>query len=312
MNRRRNLLLLAVGVTLVLVVFLFRNSPPARQPQATSTEELAEEIPFAPPNAPAKEASPPPPPQDAPLAATVPELVARAEAGDSRAACRLGMELLRCEQMEQWNRITVGSPDSESEFESEGNLGAANFQAEEKIWRIERLAQCAAVPAHLRGQGSNYLRQAAYAGDPYAMHAYAEGLHFNIEIRGFALGPHFDAWRRDSPAMMRAALRAGNPTAAFSLFSAYQDDHSPFTALVPDDTFQAAVFHLLSVRLFGISDRMSTFTTLDATGVANAYKEAEALHQRYFDGRRFDQSRALGYPAHVAPSPGRAPRAFCE
>jgi hypothetical protein len=312
MNRRRNLLLLAVGVTLALALFLLRNSPPTRQPQATNPEELAEEIPFAPPTLRAKDASPPLPPQDAPLATTVPALVARAEAGDSRAACRLGMELLRCEQMEQWNRITVGSPDSESQFESEGNLGAANFQAEEKIWRIERLAQCATVPAGLRDQGSAYLRQAAYAGDPHAMQAYAEGLHFNLEMRGSALDPHFDAWRRDSPAMMHAALRAGNPTAAFSLFSAYQDDHGPFTALVPDDTFQAAVFHLLSVRLFGMSDRMSTFTTLDATGVANAYKEAEALHQRYFGGRRFDQSRALGYPAHVAPSPGREARAFCE
>ncbi len=312
MNRRRNLLLLAVGVTLALAVFLFRNSPPARLSQATNPEELAEDIPFAPPTVPAKEASPPLPPQDAPLATTVPSLVARAEAGDSRAACRLGMELLRCEQLEQWNRITLGMPDIESMFDHEGNLGAANFQAEEKIWRIERLAHCATVPVHLRGQGSNYLRQAAYAGDPYAMHAYAEGMHFGIEMRGIALDLHFEAWRRDSPAMMHAALRAGNPTAAFSLFTAYQDDHGPFTALVPDDTFQAAVFHLLSVRLFGMRDRLSTFTSLDATGVANAYKEAEALHQRYFGGRRFDQSRALAYPAHVAPSPGRAPRAFCE
>jgi hypothetical protein len=312
MNRRRNLLLLAVGVTLVLAVFLFRNSPPARQPQSTSAEELAEEIPFAPPTVPAKDASPPLPLQDAPLATTVPSLVARAEAGDSRAACRLGMELLRCEQMEQWNRITVGSPDGESQFESEGNLGAANFQAEEKIWRIERLAQCAVVPAHLRGQGSNYLRQAAYAGEPHAMHAYAEGLHFNLELRGVALDPHFEAWRRDSPAMMHAALRAGNPAAAFSLFTAYQDDHGPFTALVPDDTFQAAVFHLLSVRLFGMRDRLSTFTSLDAAGMANAHKEAEALHQRYFGGRRFDRSRALAYPVHSAPYPGREPRVFCE
>ena len=32
-----------------------------------------------------------------------------------------------------------------------------------------------------------------------------------------SLDLHFEAWRRDSPAMMHAALRAGNPTAAFSL-----------------------------------------------------------------------------------------------
>lgn len=312
MNRRRTLLFLAVGITLAVAVFLLRSSPPARQPETNDLKELAQDTPFAPPNVLATEASPPLPPQDAPLATVVPALVARAEAGDSRAACRLGMELIRCDQMEQWNRITLGSPDSESQFESEGNFGAANFQAEEKIWRIERLAQCAEVPAHLRGQGSNYLKQAAYAGDPYAMHAYAEGLHFNLEMRGVALDPHFDAWRRDSPAMMHAALRAGNPTAAFSLFTAYQDDHAPFTALVPDDTFQAAVFHLLSVRLFGMRDRLSAFTNLDAAGMANAHKEAEALHQRYFGGRRFDQSRALVYPAHVAPSPGREPRVFCE
>lgn len=282
---------LAVGF-LALVALRIDSDTPVREPgsETLSEPEPSGQKPEAPPTAQRAFVMPP---HDAPLAASVPDLEVRANAGDPRAACRLGMELIRCAQLEQWRRVPqAGGSELEFRLEAKGNLGAANLQAEQKLWEIQQSAHCAALPNALRDQGAKYLRQAARAGDPYAMLAYAEGAHFPLDGRGIFVDPGFDAWRRDSVGMAHAALRSGNPAAAFSLQLAYQDDHGIFGGLVPDDPYLAYVHHLLVIRLFGHREQRAP-SSLDPAAQARARQEADDLHRRLFEGRRFPGSRAL-------------------
>ncbi|MBW8311038.1 MAG: hypothetical protein K0M64_03295 [Rhizobium sp.] len=262
---------------------------------------------------PPKQASLPLPPPDAPLAQVLPDLQARADAGDHRAACRLGMELLRCQHLPTWDTLVSSSDplDSEVEFEAEGNLAAANSVAEERLWLIERLQQCRGVPPDLQGQGARYLRQAALAGDSSAMLAYADGNHWRPDGRGTALGSDFDQWRREAPGMVHAALRAGNPTAANMLQMSYSDDFGFLSAMIPDDTYRSYVYHLLTVRLFGHRERPALARDLDAAAMERARLEADQLHERYFGGRRFNPALALRYPPYIRPH-AEGPQGFCE
>lgn len=277
---------------------------PVRERDADATTPMARALPVPPA---------PLPPPDAPLAQVLPGLRATADAGDRRAACRLGMELLRCQHLGAWNRQMERfmGEQAEAAYESEGNLAAANQVAEEKLWRIERLAQCRAVPADLQAEGARYLRQAALAGDPYAMLAYAEGHHWPPSSRGIALDPMFDQWRREAPAMMHAALRAGNPTAAFILQINYSDDLGFLSALVPNDAYRSYAYHLLAVRLFGHTEQPGRTRGLDAGEIERARREADDMHARYFDRRRFPSSHAMRYPPYMRVPDSQWP-AFCE
>jgi hypothetical protein len=189
--------------------------------------------------------------------------------------------------------------DAEAEYEAAGNLAAANSVAEERLWRIERLQQCRGVPADLHGQGARYLRQAALAGEPHAMVAYAEGQHWTPNVRGIAIGRDFDLWRQEAPGMVHAALRAGNPTAAFMLQMSYSDDFGFLSALVPDDRYRSFVYHLLSVRLFGIRENTAWARDLGAADMERARLEARQLHEKYFAGQQFPKSRMMPYPPYL-------------
>lgn len=248
------------------------------------------------------------PPHDAPLAQILPDLHARADAGDRRAACRLGMELLRCQHLGTWDAMMSGfnEGNAEAEYEAEGNLAAANAVAEQRLWHIERLQQCRSVPADLQGQGARYLRQAALAGEPHAMLAYAEGHHWPPTARGIAIGRDFDLWRQEAPGMLHAALRAGNPTAAFMLQLSYFDDLGFLSALVPDDSYRGYVYHLLSVRLFGIRENTAWARDLGAADMERARLEARQLHEKYFAGQQFPNSRMMPSPPYMHRGSGQS------
>lgn len=325
MSGRRWATVLGFVVVVVVVgaasVFLGRNEPvDARaftvsqpddeQPIAGGADELvvveasSVDLPPARPLAPL-------PARDAPLADILPRLKADADAGDRRAACRLGMELLRCQHLGTWSAVLGDMDASEATYEAEGRLAAANAVAEAKLRRLERLRQCQSVPQELRGEGARYVRRAALAGDPYAMLAYAEGQHWPPNGRGIAAGPEFDVWRQEAPGMMQRALQAGNPAAALKLQSHYQDDFGYLAALVPNDAFQGYVYHLLVVRLFGYKEQHFRAQGLDAAAVERARLEAARLHERYFDGKRFPSESAMQYPPYMATQSQDSP-GFCE
>lgn len=237
---------------------------------------------------------PPMPPASTEFLVALPNLQTRADAGDRRAACRLGYQLLRCQHARFLNFAEIrGEEGREFEHERSGNLAAANHLAEEKLWHLELERDCRSVPVAIRERGADYLRAAARAGDADAMLLYGQGQHFNPTGRGIAVGPEFALWAQEAPGMMHGALRAGNPTAAFSLHMAYADNFGFPNGLIPDDPYQTAVYYLLSVQLFGMTERRVWMDRLGAEEQQQARAEAKRLHDELFDGKRFDSKRTL-------------------
>ncbi|GAB2661734.1 hypothetical protein GCM10027193_14870 [Arenimonas aestuarii] len=231
----------------------------------------------------------------------LPALHARADAGDRRAACRLGYQLLRCQHARFLNIAAIlgeDGKDAEEEYEAKGNLAAANQMAEMKLWHLELERDCRLVPEALRERGAHYLRAAARAGDADAMLLYGQGQHLNPTGRGMAAGPDFDVWVREAPDMLHRALRAGNPAAAFSLYMAFADNFGLPNALVADDPYQTAVYHLLSTRLFGMREMPLWLGKLDPQAQEQARAQARQLHAELFDGKRFDSMRAMAVPPY--------------
>jgi hypothetical protein len=126
-----------------------------------------------------------------------------------------------------------------------------------------------------------------------------------------ALAPEFDQWRREAPGLVHAALRAGNPVAAYILQLSYHDDFGFLSGLIPNDDYRRYTYHLLVARLFGHREIPAFAGGLDAAQMERARQEAAAMHARYFDGRRFPSHLALQYPPYIRHPVEPAP-AFCE
>lgn len=310
MNRKVVLLAILACAAVFLALAPRPERDDAMTDEAAAAVEAATETTSA--DSATRPADRPLPPPDAPLAQVIPGLQVQADAGNRRAACRLGMELLRCQHLLVWSDITSAGVDHEAQFEAEGNLGTANLYAEEKLWQIERLAQCEHVPDALRDEGERYLRQAALAGDPAAMLSYALGQHWRPDGRGTAAGAPFDAWRQEAPRMIRAAMQSGHPGAVFPLATAYGGDYGFMDAMIPDDPYQAFVHHLLAIHLFGHRERDGLRGQLGPDQVARARQEAKDLHQRYFKGRRYLSGQVVPNAPYLFPSPLDEPRPFCE
>jgi len=244
------------------------------------------------------------PPASAPLADTLPLLRARADSGDRRAACRLATELIRCQQAPLF---PIDTEALEREYDAKGNYAAANQIAEQALWQREQVLRCRDVPAELADRGGDYLRQAALAGDASAMLAYAEGMHWRLDLRGLALDPRFDRWRAEAPQMARRAFEAGLPAANFHLSMAYQDDFSLLGSLVPNDPYRAHVHHLLMSRLFGWREPTGEMRNLSPGELQRALREADGLHQRLYGGRRFPSNEAMLQPLFAPPGPEAQP-----
>lgn len=289
---------------------------PASRPDTVHASEDEVDPASTPSSAPPSAAGPvvqsaPLPPDDAPLAGILDTLAARADAGDRKAACRLGLELLRCSQLGDEEARNASAERARSAAVADSGKGPSEAEAEDERWKRHWLDQCQAVPPTLRGQGGHYLRQAARAGEPEAMVRYADGQHWPSSGQGILAGPAFDQWRREAPGMMLRALESGYPAAAFPLTIAYSDDTSLHAALVPDDPEQALTMNLLQARLFGSQASSFMRGRLDAATQLRARQRAEALHQAHFQGRLF---KGHYYPPHVGfPPPRNEPtHRFCR
>lgn len=317
----RTRITLGLALVLALVAPAMWFSGPWRAPQGPSeASPAADGAPQVaeppPPAAPRTEAAAiaPLPPEDAPLAGVIGPLAARADAGDRKAACRLAMELLRCEQLEDYASILTAPSDPPKDEEggaARQRSAVRDYMERERTWIVERLEQCEAVPAALVNEGARYLEQAALAGEPEAMVRYAEGHHWPPSGRGAMAGPAFDRWRRNVPGMMQRAVEGGYPGAVFLLMIAYQDDFGFHAALVPNDPYRSMVMNLLHARLYGGQGMTAYLRDMDAASQARATKEAEAMHQQYFQGRKFS-GYPYPFPAYVQPMSGQANHDFCR
>ena len=252
------------------------------------------------------------PPADAPLAVIMAPLAARADAGDAKAACRVAMELIRCQNTDAFKPVP-GLQDSAAEaaLVAKGRIAAADRLALREIMRLARLKECLDVPATLRGRAAHYLGQAARAGEPEAMLRYAEGHHWPMDSRGIFANPEFDTWRRDAPGMLRRAFAAGIPEAPFSLMHAYETDSGFLAALIPNDPVRVAAMQRLMVSLHGWRGGANG-RNLGAAEAAKARELAEDWHKRLYQGRSYaGQDRSLFQYAGGRSDDG-PPETFCS
>jgi hypothetical protein len=251
------------------------------------------------------------PPVDAPLATIIEPLAARADAGDTKAACRLAMELIRCRNVQELQAAgSVGNAALEIELEAKGDLDNADRIAQAQLDQARLAQECAAVPAQLQDRGPHYLGQAARAGEPEAMVRYADSQFWPLDGRGIYSDPEFERWRRDAPAMLNRAFAAGIPEAPFILMNAYDNDYSLVGGLIPNDPIKAEALRMLMVRLHGWSERLVP-STLDAASLARARRLAKQWHDGPFKGRSYrGQKRAMFQPTGF-PNYDGSPHAFC-
>lgn len=318
MAERKTLVLaagLALGVGLAGQAWWSRG--PASEPGVQIARAPADDS--APADAPApgsKSAKPgqtvqaPLPPPGTPIAQIVDTLKTQADGGDSRAACRLAMELLRCQQLEQAKSMQWEGGPPDMQLEKRGNLEMADRYAEMQIRTIQLTKQCAVLDPALVAQASAYLASAARAGEPEAMLRYALGTHHGVGGLDFLADPDFDRWRRDAPGMLLRAAQAGRMDAVHALGYAYRSDAAPYAGLVPDDPVQAHAWDLVLSRLRGTSQ--PAFEAPNPAVGAEASALAAQWHQRYFDGA------VVGYRLPLQPEsldmPMRPPEEvpFCE
>ncbi len=248
---------------------------------------------------------------DAPLSTILVPLSERADRGDPKAACRLAMELIRCQATTFYLAIpALNDTDTEKKFEAEGNLAAADSIAANQMEQLLRSQECRAVPEDLRDRGAHYLAMAARAGEPEAMLRYADGTHWPLDGRGVFSDPEFDAWRRDGPRMLRRAFEAGIPEAPFLYWVAYQHDYGALSALVPNDPVKAEATRMLMMRLHGWNERPVP-SRLDPASLARASELARHWHEGPFQGRRYVGQDRSFYQFPGFPRQDGKPHAFC-
>lgn len=175
------------------------------------------------------------------------ELKRRADGGDSRASCQLGMQLLRCTDLSAAEQVLAVAEDNarpDLPAEQRAYMGKLENRARQMV------AECRNAPDDAWKQGNHYLRQAALAGEPEAMYRYARGDSVLIDYSRMGT-PEFDRWRAEAGNMMQLSFEAGYLPSVFDLMVGYSDNSSPITGLIPNDPTKARAMRLLIGRLSG-------------------------------------------------------------
>lgn len=290
------LLVVAVAVAWIFVRHTSESIPtPAEAPAADATERDADDLPTLP-----KPTKPPAPlpARDAPLSTISVQLEALARNGDSRAACRLAVELLRCAEIELWREELAreGSLDtSELSSEADGDFDRADKWASEEIWRIRQLEQCRLLPRALHDQAWDHLRDAALAGEPEAIIRYASSPQLGMGMgNGFLHHPGFDDWRREAPVMLQRLFRAGDRDAAMLLMLTSLGDMDPLSGLIGGDEQDFLAYRLLHWRMRSDAPPAPSMNRYSASQIEQATRRAEAWHRDYFAGRLFPKRVGSG------------------
>lgn len=328
MRSRNRVRILAVVLLPVVAFVSFRawqHLPGHAQNEPEATLPLSP--PIAPDaSAPASIVSPRPseplPPRDAPITDVAPLLQSRADAGDHKAACRLGIELLRCHLLLKVHQGSVADWMQELELsqEAKGRPEDANRVAGLNLGYLEQSRLCASLPEGLVAQGPRYLRAAALAGEPEAMLRYADGQSLDTQGGfGFVRTPEFDQWRAEATAVLHAALAAGRPEAVELLRQAYAGDEGWVQGLVANDPMRAHAYFLLQGRLFNspTATPLPPPQGLGADHVRQAEELAASMHERHFQGRRLDFMTSLHglspmYDPTGISGPAFRDHAYCE
>lgn len=175
------------------------------------------------------------------------ELKNRADAGDSRASCQLGMELLRCTDVSPAEQV-LASAEENSRPDLPPEQRAYMTKLEDRARQM--INECRNAPTDSWKQGNHYLRQAALAGEPEAMYRYARGDSVLVDYTHMN-SPEFDRWRAEAGNMLQLSFEAGYLPSVFDLMVGYSDNSSPLTGLIANDPTKARAMRLLISRLAG-------------------------------------------------------------
>jgi hypothetical protein len=291
MERRSKIVGLSALIAIILLAGAWRFFSPERERSAaamSTTEEATTaraEAPGPLPT-PASDAAPAPlPPPEAPFALVADDLIARADAGDRSAACRVGLELMLCELLRtQPTDQALGElAQEEASATTRGDLDKADQMARAQARLIARRAQCDQRPATPKGGASHYLRQAALAGHPDALSLYTEGVAFEIQGPAHIRDPLLDQWRRETPGLLQREIERGNLAMPVRLALAHDSDVNLGDAVVPDDPFLSEAYQQLALRLVGTPP--TPFRGLPPDEFRRAVAQADRWHRDHYGGR---------------------------
>ncbi|MEO8000947.1 MAG: hypothetical protein ABI644_03650 [Arenimonas sp.] len=230
-----------------------------------------------------KKTSQPLPASNMPLAQIYVGLQHRADAGDGKAACRLAIELIRCNQALAMSKIVAMSTGAPNLGKSDDELQDDNATDELHLGFMEKVQNCGNLSDKQLKMTHRYLRQAALASEPDAMIAYADGMGIVNEGNfAFVRSENLDAWRREALPIAENALRHGIPEAIFLFNNGYSEDFSLFSGLIENDPYRAETMRLLRLRIEGKA--FSAATTLNASDYQRALSESESMFKNYFQG----------------------------
>ncbi|WP_374601066.1 hypothetical protein [Arenimonas sp.] len=256
----------------------------------------------------------PMPPADLPAAAQAilpveaRDMLALAEAGGVRAACRLGSLLASCGSLAP----QFYSEETEAELRvmelsaaGEGDLQRANQLARAMLVVRTRRQHCHDLPGELLARAGGYLRQAALAGDREALVRYIRGDAF-VGI-GFSQAqtlhnPHFDQWRREALTMLHAGFEQGRPEAVLLLLEAHSDVGGPLALITPVDPLLDRAYLQLASLVFRDFALPDDFRPLHPDETLDRQARALALrwHREHFGGRQFSVGDAtLGFGSAI-------------
>ena len=215
------------------------------------------------------------------------DLVARADAGDPGAACRLSLELLRCRRLLRVpTAVPIGLLTQAQQAEARGDERMAEYHLVEsdRLGAVE--ATCATIDPALIDRAPQWLRAAALAGDREARLQYIDGRNlFPFNDYGYLKTPYFDTWRREAPRMLLAALAEGEPQAAIWFAEGRAHGNGAIQGLLRDDPERAQLWRVVVGRLFGGALVMPLPVAPPADARAEAVAESAARwHARWFDG----------------------------
>lgn len=301
--RRAPALLLAIVLCIAAIrAWWPAPAPPASPGPAAPNAPSTVEGKSTPPAAAPAPATPPPGEitlrraSETALADIAPGLQARADAGDAQAACRLGVDMLRCQFLSLLDDAQIERlADQERSHAEKGKLDQANAAAMALLRHVELQRTCAGIDPDLIARGAHYLRQAALAGEPDAVVRYATGGTFRITgSNAYITTPEFDQWRREAPAMIRRALEAGQPGAVLLMLESHSTRYF-LPWVTPHDPDGAEASLALARRLFGEDFDASRFDIEvrdDPRLRAEAERRAAEMHARHFGGEPRDFARA--------------------
>lgn len=231
------------------------------------------------------------------LPADVALLLARAEAGDARAACSLAVRLQPCPKADFFtDQMMDGLRDAEAKAVAEGNVQEAEQPAVFLLSGTRIRQQCDGIPASLHRRAFDLLRQAALAGEPEAIIRYARGFALpDGSTFGFIRTSRFDTWRREALPMLQARIEAGHPEAVLVMLEA-RGGFSYLGLVTPPDPMLDQAYRVLARRLFGEHPSLRRF--VDVPGLTPDQRlEAEHLadewHRVRFVGQELKLEESL-------------------